>query len=120
MRSWNAIPINIHRRYVMLCYAMLSHAMLGDALIQKPRSLALCTRHKHSPHTRTDLSNMAYQKPFSLLRLAGLLVCPNSLGTSLTTPIPSTLTLVSVTLPPSLLIICSRAFAAPGESQPNS
>jgi hypothetical protein len=32
-----------------------------------------------------------------------------SLATSLTTPIPSTLTLFSVSLPPSFLIICSLA-----------
>lgn len=54
-----------------------------------------------------------------LLFLPALPVVPSP-PTSLTTPIPSTATLLSCTVPPSFRIICSLAFAAPGESQPSS
>lgn len=54
---------------------------------------------------------------YPLLFLTALPVAP---PTSFTTPMPSTATLLSCTVPPSFLIICSLALAAPGESQPSS
>ena len=63
--------------------------------------------------------DMVRSHPLHPLLFLPVLLVIVSPPASLTTPIPSTATLVSCTVPPNFLIICSLALAAPGDSQPN-